>query len=110
MQDGHRGLIEQEYHHNVYDTIPEGTPNICHDTDLVRRNTTTLYPHIEEVETKYFFDADSPPKPHKYFDLPALWGTARSMRFPLVTFYTLCKDFFVTSHLTSVKSGSPTSF
>ena len=45
MQDGHRGLIEQEYHHNVYDTIPEGTPNICHDTDLVRRNTTTLYTH-----------------------------------------------------------------
>ena len=44
MQDGHRGLIEQEYHHNVCDTILEGEGGLC-----AKHPTTTLQVIVVEA-------------------------------------------------------------
>ena len=88
MQVGHRGLIEQEYHHRE-GLYTQYTPQYWGgDTKYFlmswHRSSQEEYHNVHEGETKYFSDTDSlPAQPHKYFDLSALWGTARSMRFSL---------------------------
>ena len=89
-----RGIIRHNIRHNTGET-----PNIfwCHDTDLVRRNTTMYTrarPNTFLTLTPFHLNHTNTLACQPYGGRLDRWDS------PSVTFYTLCKEFFVASYLT----------